>query len=299
METCRVLTMLNAQASRQLQNEQLDAAKRTVNEAIRYYDESKSILRSSNLPPNEAALVQCQAQVSALLKLKIGRREAAMGSQTHNDRLTQSGKKMITQSTRSLREILQDKKTTPPPMIQRTVTVNVNHQHHQQIASNFSHRPHSTVYVVPPPPPPSSSVDFALSASASSSSYLSPAATKPTTTALEEWLRLTRSMNDTYNHVPSTAGGVNHINNNNNLSSCITDNEDGEDMGYCDCAVQIKRKYQQHQAQQQSLQQLKAPQSTMATTSSTATTASVAATTTSTTTVASRAEETETQPNAF
>ena len=290
METCRVLTMLNAQASRQLQNEQLDAAKRTVNEAIRYYDESKSILRSSNLPPNEAALVQCQAQVSALLKLKIGRREAAMGSQTHNDRLTQSGKKMITQSTRSLREILQDKKTTPPPMIQRTVNVNVN-VNHQQIASNFSHRPHSTVYVVPPPPPPSSSA---------ASYVLSPAATKPTTTALEEWLRLTRSMNDTYNHVPSTAGGVNHINNNNNLSSCITDNEDGEDMGYCDCAVQIKRKYQQHQAQQQSLQQLKAPQSTMATTSSTATTASVAATTTSsTTTVASRAEETETQPNAF
>ena len=284
--------MLNAQASRQLQNEQLDAAKRTVNEAIRYYDESKSILRSSNLPPNEAALVQCQAQVSALLKLKIGRREAAMGSQTHNDRLTQSGKKMITQSTRSLREILQDKKTTPPPMIQRTVNVNVN-VNHQQIASNFSHRPHSTVYVVPPPP--SSSVDLALSAS--SSSYLSPAATKPTTTALEEWLRLTRSMNDTYNNIPSTAGGDN---NNNNLSSCITDNEDGEDMGYCDCAVQIKRKYQQHQAQQQSLQQLKAPQSTMATTSSTATTASVAATTTSsTTTVASRAEETETQPNAF
>lgn len=115
METSRVLSMLNAQAARQLQKEQLDAAKRSVNEAIRYYDDYKSINNKTNFNPNpnEIALLRCQAQVSALLKLKIGRLEAALGSQTHNDRLVQSGKKVITQSSRTLRGMLQDKKRAP------------------------------------------------------------------------------------------------------------------------------------------------------------------------------------------
>lgn len=258
METSRVLTMLNAQASRQLQNEQFESAKRTVNEAIRYYEDSKSFSRSSSSSsgPHEDALVRCQAQVSVLLKLKIARREAALGAQTNNDSLSQAAQKMITQSTRSLRGIINDSRKPPAashvspsesalselnqasqPIQPGTLTVKTKDS--ISVASSLSsNQSLGNVYVVPHPP----SVNIPLSASVIS------VASKPT--ALEEWYQLTRTMH-TPHSIPWEASSRN-INNN-----CIaTSNKDKvEDLGYCDCFAQIKRKAQQHAAVQQAQEQ--------------------------------------------
>ena len=109
-ETGRVLSMLNAKASRQMKNEQLDAAKRTVDEAMRYYDESVKRRQgntSSSSPHHENDLmVLCLARVSILLKVKIGRLEVTLGSQTKNDLMVQAGNKTMAQCTRPLQGLL-------------------------------------------------------------------------------------------------------------------------------------------------------------------------------------------------
>ena len=255
METSRVLTMLNAQASRQLQNEQLEAAKRTVNEAIRYYEDSKSILRiSSGSSPHEDALVRCQAQVSVLLKLKIGRREAALGAQTNNDRLSESAQKIIMQSTRSLRGIMNDSRK--PPAVASNVSpgdsepafseltqaslqsgaLTIKTKDSESVASSLSsNQSRGSVYVDPHPP----SVNIPLSASASVISV----ASKPT--ALEEWYQLTQTMHSPYT-IPWGASNRNINNNNCNASKPEVD----QDLGHCDCFAQMKRKMQQHAVQQ-------------------------------------------------
>jgi len=110
METGRVLSMLNEKASKQLKNEQFDAAKRTVNEAIRYYEQSETACGKQD------PILKCQAQVSALLKLKIGRLQAALGAQKNDDRLLASGKHIISQSSRTLRAIL-DAKNSKAAMV--------------------------------------------------------------------------------------------------------------------------------------------------------------------------------------
>ena len=110
-ETCHVLSMLNAQASRQMKNEQLEAAKRTVDEAMRYYNESvqrRQGTTSSSSPHKIDLMVLCQARVSILLKVKIGRLEVALGSQTKNDRLVQTGNKTMALCTRNLQKLLKE-----------------------------------------------------------------------------------------------------------------------------------------------------------------------------------------------
>lgn len=112
-ETCLVLSMLNAKASRQMKNEQLEAAKRTVEEAMRYYAESKKRWQSktsSSSPHKFDLMALCQARVSILLRVKIGRLEMALGSQTKNDRLVLAGNKTMAQCTRNLQGLLKDGK---------------------------------------------------------------------------------------------------------------------------------------------------------------------------------------------
>ena len=115
-ETCRVLSMLNATASRQLKNGQFEAARRTVHEAIRYFAESekrKRMARNSSSAPNNNKfdlMVLCQAQVSIMLKVKIGRMEVALDSQTKNGRVVlQAGNKTMAQCTRILRQLLKER----------------------------------------------------------------------------------------------------------------------------------------------------------------------------------------------
>lgn len=116
METGRVLSMLNLQASRQMRNDNLDAAKRSVNEAIRYYQHDgarRSSHRHRHHRRHEAEMLRCQAQVAALLKLKIGRLQAALGEQKRDDELLASGRRIIAQSSRTLRGMLPS--TEKPP----------------------------------------------------------------------------------------------------------------------------------------------------------------------------------------
>ena len=124
-ETVGVLTMLNAKASRQLNNKQLDEAKRTVQEAVRYYNafiirrmaQSSSNTSStssccsnsstySSDSPHQVNLVRCQGQLSVLLQLKIGRLEVAVGTQANNDHLIQSATRTIAKCTRKLHLML-------------------------------------------------------------------------------------------------------------------------------------------------------------------------------------------------
>ena len=114
--------MLNAKASRQLNNKQLDEAKRTVQEAVRYYNafiirrmaQSSSSTSSccsnsstySSYSPHQVNLVRCQGQLSVLLQLKIGRLEVAVGTQANNDHLIQSATRTIAKCTRKLHLML-------------------------------------------------------------------------------------------------------------------------------------------------------------------------------------------------
>ena len=95
-----------------MENEQLDVAKRTLNEAIRFYDDfnTRRTANPSSGSPHQVNLVISQAQLSLLLKLKIGRLEVAVGTHTKNDRLTQSGGKTMKQCTCKLRGMLQYQK---------------------------------------------------------------------------------------------------------------------------------------------------------------------------------------------
>ena len=236
METSRVLTMLNAQASRQLENKQFEAAKRTVNEAIRYYEDSKSVIRSrgNSGGPHEDALVRCQAQVSILLQLKIGRREAAIGAQTQNDRLSQSAQRMISQSTRSLRGIMHDSQTiiaAAPATASNVSPAEYALSELKQASlsgqpagvlktkdsTTSSHYPRVNI------PLPTSEIS---------------AATKPT--ALEEWFLLSRTVQSPYS-IPSNINIINNCS-----TTTMTMKDDSEDGGFCDCFAQIKRKALQH-----------------------------------------------------
>ena len=109
METNRVLSMLNLQASRQLRNGQLEAAQRSVDEAIRYFEAAcRRLQQEERRNPQETTteLWKSQVQVSALLKMKLGKMQASMGAQKKDDRLVASGKTVIAQSSRTLRGIL-------------------------------------------------------------------------------------------------------------------------------------------------------------------------------------------------
>ena len=131
-ETSRVLSMLNAKAARQMKNDQLEAAKRTVDEAMRYYDESvkrRQVKTSSSLPYKCDLMVLCQARLTILLKVKIGRLEVAMGSQTKNDRLVQAGNKTMAQCTRPLKGLLTE----------RSSSKSIIHEVHEASSSIYRH----------------------------------------------------------------------------------------------------------------------------------------------------------------
>jgi len=110
METNRVLSMLNLQASRQLRNGQLEAAQRSVDEAIRYFEAACRRLQQEerlyHSQETTTELWKSQVQVSALLKMKLGKMQASMGAQKKDERLVASGKTVIAQSSRTLRGIL-------------------------------------------------------------------------------------------------------------------------------------------------------------------------------------------------
>lgn len=130
METGRVLSMLIVQATRQIKNDQLEAAKRSVDEAIRYYEANWHEVGPGGASAVTPAIVRCQAQVAALLKVKIGKLQAHAGIEQKDNDLLRCGNDVILQGSTSLRCLLKSRTFAKQALHER------KEHHHQQEKQN-------------------------------------------------------------------------------------------------------------------------------------------------------------------
>lgn len=125
METSRVLNLLNTKAGSELKSGLLEESRETATQAINYYLSTYSAAKREQTQYGHAML-QCQAQVSALTTRKIGVRYQELGEQRQDEGLVKTGKNMIYLSSQILKisRNIEEPRTTavagnvPHPIIQ-------------------------------------------------------------------------------------------------------------------------------------------------------------------------------------
>ena len=98
-----MLNLLNTKASTELQSGLIEEAEETATQAINYYLATYSATANQEPTQYGDRLLQCQAQVSALILRKIGVSYKELGKQRDDEGLVKTGNDLIVRSSQILK----------------------------------------------------------------------------------------------------------------------------------------------------------------------------------------------------